>query len=97
MDQNFLDLNFEPALQEQLPWAYISHKSGVSTKLVDMIGRNRSNGVAISMVTAIRNSAVAKRCVGFSVHMLDVLQLPHCSTDVQLPHCSTDVQQKHFL
>ena len=37
--------------------------------------------VAISMVTAIRNSAVAKRCVGFSVHMLDVLQLPHCTTE----------------
>lgn len=60
LDLDFLALNFEAALLDLLPFAYLSHKSGVSWELVDQIGRARSNGVAISMVTAHRNEAVAK-------------------------------------
>ena len=53
-------VNFEPAVLELLPWAYMSLKSGLSGSLLDMIGRGRSFGVAISMTAAVRNEAVAK-------------------------------------
>lgn len=61
MQLDFLSLNFEAALLDLVPWAYLSQKSGVTWALVDMIGRCRSNGVAISMLTAHRNEAVAKK------------------------------------
>lgn len=61
MDPDFLALNFEAVVQEVVPWAYISHKSGVTGELADRIARARSTGKAISEFAAHRNEAVIKR------------------------------------
>lgn len=56
-----MDLNFAPVWRGEVPWVYLSHKSGVTHQLLDNIRSGRVFGTALSASATHRNEAVAKR------------------------------------
>ena len=67
-DQEWLEVNFKPALFVAMPWLFLSNNVVVDKGLAQEVVTLRSQGLSFEVIAATRNERIANRSVCYSHH-----------------------------